>query len=278
MIFYDILYIINLIIESKSQYPIKSIEYKIFNNINKRLLFLSKSLNNMNVKRYNFKSINILDIFFLNHLHMNINDNIHIYNILDIIKKIISTTNIYTLLVYIYSKCNKILKRYTYDKYIYIIKDIYDNPTKYRYKIYDNEWNLFINNLNNDKDISFLFKNFICISYLYLIYKSDNLKIQINEYIITHYETFNFIKSLCIYNNFLYNNKSWIINNIKILFINIINDKDYINIINTYEYYKSCYIIYMKNVQLKKYIDYNNIISFHNSATNLEYEDSNYEI
>jgi hypothetical protein len=278
MIFYDILYIINLIIESKSQYHIKSIEYRVFNNINKRLLFLSESLNNMDIKKYNLKSINISNIYFLTHLHMNINDNIHIYNILDIIKKIISNTNIYTLLVYIYSKCNKIIKRYTYNRYIYIIKDIYDNPTKYKYKIYDNEWYLFINNLNNDKDISLLFKNFICISYLYLIYKSENLKIQINEYIITKYDTFNFIKTLYVYNYFLYKNKSWIINNIKILFYNIINNKDNIHIINTYEYFKSYYIIFLKNLQLKNYIEYNNIISFHKLATNLEYEDSNYEI
>ena len=273
MVFSDILYIVNLIIEAKIIYPVNAIQYRIINNLNKKILFIVDSLDNINTINTD-ENTNFLSQLYIN------NDKYTEYTIEDIIKKIIYNVDIYKLLIYIFLNCNQTYKRYRNSNYINIIKDMFINPTKYKYNISDSKWNGFINDIiNNTGNITLLFKNFVSLSFLYLIYKSNSLKKYINEYVNINYNTFHNKKNEYFYNLYLYNHKSWIINNIKMLINNILKDKEHFNIylIENYENWKIYYINTLKIKYYNLYLEYNKILIFHKNATNDEFEDSDYE-
>ena len=167
MIFNDVLYIVNLIIETKIIYSVKNIQYKIINNLNRKILYIIDNLDNNNL------NINIKNSNFLSQLYLN-NNKYTEYTIEDIIKKIIHSVDIYKLIIYVFLNCNQTYKRYKCNNYINIIKDMFINPSKYKYNISDKKWDIFIYDIiNNTNNITLLFKNFVSLTYLYLIYKSD---------------------------------------------------------------------------------------------------------
>jgi hypothetical protein len=219
----------------------------------------------------NIKDVNIL-------INNNSNSKYPKYTIKDIIVKIIKNIDIYKLLIYIFLNCNQTFKKYRNYNYMTVLKDMFNNPKNYNYNISNNKWNDFIQDINNNTgNITLMFKHFVSITYLYIIYNSDILKKTIVEYIDISYSTFLDNKNLYFYNLYLYNHQMWILNNTKIFFNNIINNNNNEPLIKNYNNWK---VFYINNLQ-KKYNDfineYNRIINFHKNYSNKDFEDSDYE-
>ena len=272
MVFNDILYIINLIIENKIIYPINVIQFRIINNLNKKLIFIIEGLDNTNNNKTNIKDNNFLSPLYIN------NKKYSEYSIEEIIIKIIRSIDIYKLLIYIFLNCNQTFKKYK--NYLTILKDMFNNPEKYKYNISNCKWDMFINDISNETgNVTLLFKNFVSISYLYIIYKSDILRNNITEYININYTTFLDKKKLYFYNLYLSNHKTWILDNIKIFLDNIIENNNDNNkyIIQVYDNWKINYINLLEQKYYNLYLEYNRILNFHKNLSNKDFEESDYE-